>query len=236
MTRWKYTADIPDGFDMELARIARVVLDCDPMDLARPLFNESGFSYKAHNPNGDAAGIFQAMPATLKGLGFVGDWRDFTRLNALEQLPWLAKYYAPYRGKLVNATAVYMATFCPAFLAHANEPEWVICGSRPSDPRKSWYPVNIGLDPKVGDPRTRKGWIRVSDLTLAITRADVGPRWDELAMRITVADAAFWGPRVMLPEPEPDPDPALDPRNALVGAAAPSLIRPPPDDDPDDAA
>ena len=226
---WKYTADIPDGFDQELARIARVELRCDPMDLARPLFNESGLSYKAHNPNGDAAGIFQAMPATLRGLGFPGDWRDFTKLDALAQLPWLQRYYAPHAGRLVNATAVYMATFCPAFLGHASEPEWVICGSRPSDPRRDWYLPNIGLDPKVGDPRTRKGWIRVSDLTAAIARADVGPRWDEIAVRITMADSLFWGPRTSAP------DPVMDPRNALVGAAAPSLVGPQPDDgeDPD---
>jgi len=256
---WKYTADIPDGFDHELCRIARVELACDPMDLARPLFNESGLSFKAHNPKGDASGIFQAMPFVLRGLGFkgAGGYTEppgayakalaagdeiamaalnralaaaFRTLDATAQLPWLARYYTPHRGKLVNATAVYLATFAPADLAHATDPEWVICGSRPSDRRKHWYPVNIGLDPKRGDPPTRKGWIEVRDLTLAIARADQGPRWDELAVRITMADSLFWGPRTSAP------DPAMDPRNILAGAAAPSLIRPPPDDDPDDAA
>jgi hypothetical protein len=259
---WKYTADIPDGFDAELCRIARVVLDCDPMDLARPLFNESGLSFKAHNPKGDASGIFQAMPFVLRGLGFTGAGgytevpgayararmasddatmkaldralaAAFRTLDAGSQLdPWMAKYYAPHRGKLVNATAVYMATFCPAYLDKAGEPEWVICGSRPSDPRKNWYPVNIGLDPKRGDPPTRKGWIEVRDLTAAIQRADQGPRWDELAVRITMADSLYWGPRKTYP------DPALDPRNALVGAAAPSLVGPQPGEgeEPDPAA
>ena len=216
---WQYTADIPAAFFCDLVAACRDKLGCDPLDMARPLMNESGLSYKAHNANGNAAGIFQAMPSTLRLLGYQGDWHDFIQLDADQQLPWLVKYYSPYKGRLVNATAVYMATFCPAFLGHASNPQWVICGmdgrsdGLPPGTSKIWYAANSGFD--VPNPK-RKGFICVQDLTDAIVRADRGPRWDEIVARLRDAqdDEALTGvivppsdqPVYEAPEPqEPDP-------------------------------
>ena len=83
--------------------------------------------------------------------------------------------------------------------------------------RRDWQrcAVESHLD-ETGNPGLRPRNVAQRDLFLRALRAD--PE--------TVDDAGA----------APVLDPALDPRNALVGAAAPSLIRPPPDDDPDDAA
>lgn len=181
------TDDIPDAFFHDLKFGYAVLLKCDPLDLIRPLMNESGLKAWAHNPFGNASGIFQAMPATLHNLGFPGTWEDFVKLDADQQLGWMYLYYRPYTGKLVNATAVYMATFCPAWLPHANEPDFVICGTTKTNPRLSdvqngiWYAENKGFD------HTGKGWICVQDLTDAITRADQGPRWLEIVSRLEAA-------------------------------------------------
>lgn len=193
-------ADIPASFFPDAIRGARNVLHMSghELDLLRPLMNESGLSYKAHNSTGDAAGIFQAMPQTLKNLGFVGGWQAFTALDADGQLPWLFKYYAPYAGRLVNATAVYMATFCPAWLSHASEPGFVICassgrsdGGLSASTSKLWYTQNRGLD-KNGD-----GTITVSDLTAATLAADAGARWTAVQTDFTAALATLDGTPVV---------------------------------------
>lgn len=185
---YRYSSEIPDAFFTdEIAYAAE--LGVDPVDWIRPLMNESDLSYKAHNATGDASGIFQAMPQTLRNLGFPGDWHEFVKLDADKQLPWMRKYYAPYKGKLVNATAVYMATFTPAWIPGANNPDFIICardgsmfGGRPSavDAHTSqlWYKQNRGLDVD------NDGRITVSDLTAAIARADRGPRWEEIMQRM----------------------------------------------------
>lgn len=183
------TKDIPDAFFGDLivtaARCGRTDR-AGALDFCRPLFNESGLSYQAHNPNGDAAGIFQAMPFILRGLG-APEWRLFTQLDADQQLPFMEKYYRPYSGRLVNATAIYLATFAPAMLGHAGDSGYLICAADGSSgmlgqgTSKIWYAANRGLDVD-GDKR-----ITVGDLTAAIARADVGPRWDEICARLAYA-------------------------------------------------
>jgi hypothetical protein len=187
---YQFTQDISDKFFQDLKyAVAPTLGNCDPLDILRPLMNESGLSFKAHNTQGNASGIFQAMPSTLKNLGFPGTWQDFVQLDADAQLfPWLWDYYRPYAGKLTNATAVYMATFCPAWIDHAVEPDFVICGNGPTSNvrlspsmNKIWYAQNRGFD------HDNKGFITVSDLTQAIARADTGARWAEIVDRLNAS-------------------------------------------------
>lgn len=183
------TADIPDGF---WTRFEHLVRNCgvrDGLDLLGVWMSESGLKASAHNPHGHASGIFQAMPSTLKWLGFAPGADDgsaraeaFRMLNATEQLDWAEKYYMPARGRLVNRAACYMWTFVPADIALAADGDSVITakfGSSicPEGRRSSIFDVNSGFD-KNGDMA-----IQVRELESAIQRACRGPRWAEVVER-----------------------------------------------------
>lgn len=171
-------------------------LHADPLDLLSVSMNESGSNPSAENPNGHAAGLWQAMPFILPGMGYHGSPDDFARLTVAQQIPYWFAYYRPYAGRLVNAAAVYCATFEPAYVRHARDPEFVMCGlpaaqrtdGKPgrvnpflSDDRNAlYYRSNIGFD-----PQPRKGWIQVSDLTAAIKRACAGAQWAQHVAKLS---------------------------------------------------
>lgn len=177
-----YTADISE---LALSRFADVCgfLACQQLDLAAVLYSESGWYATAHNPNGDASGIFQAMPATLKGLGFAPELppeeraAKFRTLGAADQMPWLKRYYAPYRGKLNSVTACYLATFLPADLAHAGDDQYVL--AQKGGYRGVVYTANAAFD------ANRDLCIRVGELGQAVRRNCAGPRWAELVSRLS---------------------------------------------------
>ena len=177
-----YTADISE---LALTRFADVCgfLACQQLDLAAVLYSESGWYATAHNPNGDASGIFQAMPATLKGLGFAPELPPdaraarFRTLTAADQMPWLKRYYAPYRGKLNSVTACYLATFLPADLAHAGNDQYVL--AQKGGYRGVIYTANAAFD------ANRDLCIRVGELGQAVRRNCIGPRWADLVSRLS---------------------------------------------------
>lgn len=173
----QHTSDLSDEFFQELyAMCSR--LECRPIDMASCWMSESGMNPKAHNPAG-ATGLFQVIPSTMKGLGFVGDWKAFQALSAVEQLKWAERYYGPHKGRLLTPSACYLATFMPSLLAHAKEPAFVICAR--NGPFAYAYAGNYtAFDP------TGKGWITVQDLADRIEHVTRGPRWEEIAARIAV--------------------------------------------------
>jgi hypothetical protein len=154
-------------------------LECRAVDLAGCWMSESGLHTWAHNPHGDAAGLFQLMPATARGLGFKGDWKAFCALSVQQQLGWAQQYYGPHRGRLVTPGAVYLSTFLPALMSHASEPCYVLCSATL---HPEWYRQNIVFD------ADHKGWITVGDLSQRIAKVTVGPRWEEFASRIRAAE------------------------------------------------
>jgi peptidoglycan hydrolase-like protein with peptidoglycan-binding domain len=74
--------------------------------------NESGMDPKARNPSGGATGLIQFMPATARGLGTTTE--ALSKMSATEQLKYVEKYFAPFKGKITSGTDLYMATFWPA--------------------------------------------------------------------------------------------------------------------------
>jgi peptidoglycan hydrolase-like protein with peptidoglycan-binding domain len=74
--------------------------------------NESGMSPSARNPNGGASGLIQFMPSTAKGLGTTTT--ALRQMSAVEQLKYVEKYYAPFKGKINSGADLYLATFYPA--------------------------------------------------------------------------------------------------------------------------
>lgn len=180
--------DLDDRFFRELARVA-AALGTRSEALARVMMAESGCSARACNPNGNASGLIQFMPDTLRGLGWTAGDAVFRAMNATQQLPFVLQYFRPYAGQLGGATAVYVATFLPADLPHAAEPDFVLCSR---DVRRTWaYACNMGFDAD-GDGR-----IRVGELTQAIARQCTGPRWAAIAARLVDGTPA--------PAPQPAP-------------------------------
>ncbi len=221
------TQDVSDGFLRQVLAMCEE-LRCDPLDALGCWMNESGVRGNAQNKGALAAGFFQCMPQTLRGLGFKGDakYREqpgsyaaaqkalqaarvsanpgaadaaskamraldlalsdaFVRIGLDGQVAFAAHYYLPHAGKLSNAAAFYMANFCPAWLDHAGEDDWVICARdgtthAPMSAKESviWFTQNSGLDVD-GDGR-----VTPADLGRAIERASQGSRWDELVSRL----------------------------------------------------
>lgn len=183
---YKYSSDLSDA-DFLRVEIFGVAVQVDPLDALGVWEAESGNYTWAHNPNGHASGIFQAMPATLAGLGYRpelgndGDTRSaaFRAESYQVQLRWAQKYYMPYKGKLKNKAAFYTATFLPADLdlTISGTPDTVLVQK---DGRRGWaYTSNSGFD-------TDKNYIiTVGELEDAIDRACRGPRWEEISHRMS---------------------------------------------------
>lgn len=175
---YPYTSDLPDAFFCRLVAVCDEV-KCAPCDLLAVMMNESAIRPDAHNPNGDASGLIQFMPFILRNLGYLNGDAAFRKLTAVEQLPFVARYLRPYRSKLVNATAVYLAVFLPALIGHAAEPDYALVVK---NSRLGWaYAPNIGFD------RNRDGEIRVDEVTYALTRAMLCPRYVEACARANAA-------------------------------------------------
>lgn len=131
----------------------------------------------------NAAGLIQMMPFILKNLGFMpaagprARAEAFTKLHVGDQLPYVRRYFLPHKGKLTNRVAWYMATFLPAYLAHADEPDFVLATKGAPGFSGAVYTANAGFDAD-GDKK-----IVVNELDLAIARNCVGPRWAEFEAR-----------------------------------------------------
>lgn len=167
-----------NGAIQKLVAICTTTLLCDPSDLFNVMVSESNASPSALNPNGHAAGLIQFMPATLTRLGWTFDTDAFLQLNVESQLGFVEKYFAPYQRKLNDATALYVATFLPAFLDFASDPDFVLAEL---DGIRSWiYDANAGFDP------ARRGKITIGDLTTRLQIVRSLPRWKRLAPILAV--------------------------------------------------
>lgn len=84
---------------------------------------ESGCNPAAKNTAGSGAtGLIQFMPSTAPGLGTSVE--ALSRMSAIEQLPYVKKYFAPKKGKYRNVQDLYMYTFFP--IAVGRPLDWVI--------------------------------------------------------------------------------------------------------------
>lgn len=139
-------------------------------------YEADGVRAGAHDPNGDASGLIQFMPDELASCGWHQGPEAFRALTAEAQLPYVERYYAPHKGRLTSVAAIYVCTFLPAFLGHANEPTFVLCGA--AGPLAWAYKANSGFD------TAHKGTITPTDLVAAVARACVGGRWAEIVARM----------------------------------------------------
>lgn len=93
------------------------------------------FSPSVKNPNSSATGLIQFMEATAKSLGTTT--AKLSKMNAVEQLDYVERYFKPYKSKVISGYDVYLAVFRPAWLS---DKTGVIKNSHPA------YKPNRALD------------------------------------------------------------------------------------------
>lgn len=102
---------LTDNFLSKNAELA-AWLNVNPEHLLTVYYIESRFNPKAVNPLSNATGIIQWMPSTAQWLGTTTSY--LKTLTAEQQLDWVKKYMAPYKGRMKNIADVYLAVFFPA--------------------------------------------------------------------------------------------------------------------------
>jgi peptidoglycan L-alanyl-D-glutamate endopeptidase CwlK len=162
-----------EAFFKKLVSVASSI-GVPPEDMLLVMTNESGLNPAAHNANGNASGLIQFMPDTLKRMKFKGTHEDVRAMNAAQQLDLVAQFYRPYKGKLKNATDLYIATFLPVFLGK-RDPGTVL--ARKDNPRIMWGDVTearVYKDNKSLD-FDKDGVITYGDMT-SVVNARMGSR------------------------------------------------------------
>lgn len=146
----------------KLSQISNTV-GMNPGDLLAVMYYESGLDPSAHNKNGNASGLIQFMPRTLKDMGYKGDHEDFRKLDALKQLNYIQEYIdskAKFNGGgFKSAAQYYVANLWPVALklpgVQQESPNTVIIDGNPLVARypgvslrqeKEAYAANAGLD------------------------------------------------------------------------------------------
>lgn len=160
-------------------------------DLLGVMFYESGCKGSAKNQFTNAVGLIQFMPSTLRGLNCPISLENFQTLSAEAQMPWVRKYMLNY-APLPTMAHVYCAVFLPAELPHANDPDYVLAAR--DSKRSLVFQQNANFDQN-GDGR-----ITVSELSQAVVRNCVGPRWTEIVKRcgepwvapVAAGDSVLW--------------------------------------------
>ena len=79
---------------------------------------ESAVNHRAVNPQSGATGLIQFMPATAAQLGT--STAALRNMSNVDQLEFVYKYFAPYRGRLNSITDLYTVTFFPRALGKAD--------------------------------------------------------------------------------------------------------------------
>ncbi len=200
-----YTKDLDSLFfprlDDVCERLSTPESVCLPRNMVSIMKSESDVRANAHNDNPkdlppakryNAVGLIQFMPATLPGVGWNQGWAAMMKLSATEQLPFVQRYFMPYKGKLGSIGQIYTATFLPAYIDHAEDPDYVLTASSkfkgdedtPAGQRLGWaFGPNAGFDdPKAGGNGDYA--IQVRELEAAVRRNCTGARWKEILMRL----------------------------------------------------
>lgn len=109
--------NLPDSFWIKFVEMCKR-LGVSPYELASVINNESGFNASARNfaagPNKPpvAQGLTQFIKNTaVRGFGMSEDlWKQYYKLSAEEQLPWVEKYFQG-KAKGKNAGDLYLMNF-----------------------------------------------------------------------------------------------------------------------------
>lgn len=129
------------------AKVRQMVLTwggCTPDEAMTCMAWESGRSFRPDVKNmagSGATGLIQFMPTVAAALGTTVD--ALARMSAEQQLDWVAKYFAPYRGHLANLADLYMAILWPAAIG---KPDGYVLFDKADLQHPARYRQNAGLD------------------------------------------------------------------------------------------
>jgi len=107
-------------------------------------FESNGFNPQARNPHSGATGLIQFMPKTATNLGTTTD--ALARMTAEQQLDYVAKYFAPYKGRLKTLDDAYMAVLWPPAIGQGSN---YVLFSSPSTAYQQNQPLDVNKDGKV---------------------------------------------------------------------------------------
>lgn len=159
------------AFFAELRNVASRI-GCTALDLMQVMFAESGLSAASENKASGASGLIQLMPFNLPSVGWRGTPAEFRALTELEQLPYVERYFAPWKlYGLTNVKRVYQAVFLPGTLPLGSDDATAIAVR--NGMLAAAYNANASVD--VGN----KGFITVGDLRAAVETRCTGQRWRE---------------------------------------------------------
>jgi Transglycosylase SLT domain. len=140
------------GFLPELQQVA-ASLETRPEWLLNVMACESSFvtSARNHLPGQTASGLLQFIRQTARSLGTSAV--AVRRMNPVEQLRLIEKYFTPFKGHLNSLANVYLAVF-RGFIVSGG-PEAVVAPLNSSFKERQAYSLNRGLDLN-GDHRITK--------------------------------------------------------------------------------
>ena len=148
----------PD-FKEKLEKIAKA-LGTTPNAMLAVMKQESGVNPAAQNKSGGASGLIQFMPDTARMLGTTTD--DLRKMDAVQQLDYVYKYYKYTGVGDGSAGDLYMATFMPKYVGY---PDHTVLGAEGAEGFSGKvYAQNKGLD------RNRDGKITVGDVKSSVQR------------------------------------------------------------------
>lgn len=144
----RYPAFLPE------AQAVAARLGTRPEWLLNVMACESAFIPSARNrlPGQTASGLIQIIEQTAAGLGTTT--AAIRRMNPVEQLSLVEKYYWPFRGRLNSLADVYLAAF-RGFLVE-DGPKAVVAPLNDSPKERRAYSLNSSLDLN-GDGAITKG-------------------------------------------------------------------------------
>jgi len=144
------------AFRSALAETA-LSIGLNPSYLAAVMAIETGRTYSPsiRNPDTNATGLIQFMPATARAMGTTVD--ELARMSNVKQLEWVKRFFLPHLRRIRPDVPgdYYLAVFMPAYIGH--DPSKVLFTSG-----ETGYTQNRGLD------RNADGVITVGDVTTTI--------------------------------------------------------------------
>lgn len=126
-----YQSKVDQAFVNKVSEISQW-LGINPCWLMVVMAIETVKTFRANilNPYTKAVGLIQFMPSTLKAWGMTTD--QMKAKTAIEQLDYVKKYLAPYKGKMSSFTDVYLAVFYPAGMGKPDSYEFGLTGDMKS--------------------------------------------------------------------------------------------------------
>ena len=109
----KLPPNIEPEFVEKTVRISNNLGIPDPDDLFTVMSFETvgNMTSDIRNPRSGAVGLIQFTNIGIRDLGVTQD--DLARMDRIEQLDYVERYFQPYKGKMKNLGDVYMAVFSP---------------------------------------------------------------------------------------------------------------------------